>query len=104
MLNKKTTLQTAEMLAGTATDENLKKKYGTSVNEYMTREHAKEVRNQINVLRGEFEKFGKSKNSSLSLDELYEFLQKINVINNFNDFNIYIIIAYRKGNNPRRCI
>ena len=86
----KTTLQTAVMLADTAMDVNLKKKYGTSVNEYMTREHAKEVRNQINVLRGEFEKFGKSKNSSLSLDELYEFLQKINVINNFNDFNIYL--------------
>ena len=54
MLNKKTTLQTAEILAGSATDENLKKRYGTSVNEYMTREHAKEVRIQINKLRGEF--------------------------------------------------
>ena len=83
MLNKKTTLQTAEMLADTAMDENLKKKYGTSVNEYMTREHAKEVRNQINVLRGEFEKFGKSKNSPLTLDELFEFLKSENVINIF---------------------
>ena len=79
MLNKKTTLQTAEMLADTAVDENLKKRYGTSVNEYMSREHAKEVRNQINVLRGEFERYGKSKTSPLSLDELYDFLQKINV-------------------------
>ena len=79
MLNKKTTLQTAEMLADTAIDENLKKRYGTSVNEYMSREHAKEVRNQINVLRGEFEKYGKSKTSPLSLEELYDFLKKINV-------------------------
>ena len=76
MLNKKTTLQTAEMLAETAVDENLKKRYGTSVNEYMSREHAKEVRNQINVLRGEFEKYGKSKTSPLSLEELYDFLKK----------------------------
>ena len=45
----------------------------------MSREHAKEVRNQINVLRGEFEKYGKSKTSSLSLDELFDFLKKINV-------------------------
>ena len=61
MLNKKTTLQTAEILAGSATDENLKKRYGTSVNEYMTREHAKEVRIQINKLRGEFENSEKAK-------------------------------------------
>jgi len=79
MFNKKTTLQTAEMLADNAKDENLKKRYGTSVNEYMTREHAKEVRNQINVLRGEFEKIGKSKTSTLSLEELHNFLTKINV-------------------------
>ena len=79
MFNKKTTLQTAEMLADNAKDENLKKRYGTSVNEYMTREHAKEVRNQINVLRGEFEKIGKSKTSTLSLEELHDFLIKINV-------------------------
>ena len=79
MLNKKTTLQAAEMLADNAMDENLKKRYGTSVNEYMTREHAKEVRIQINKLRGEFEKFGKSKTSPLSLEELHDFLIKINV-------------------------
>jgi hypothetical protein len=79
MLNKKTTLQAAEMLADNAMDENLKKRYGTSVNEYMTREHAKDVRIRINELRAEFEKFGKSKNSPLSLDELHEFLTKINV-------------------------
>ena len=79
MFNKKTTLQTAEMLADTAMDENLKKRYGTSVNEYMTREHKKEVQNQINTLREEFGKIGKNKMSSLSFDELYDFLQKINV-------------------------
>ena len=81
---KKTTLQTAEMLADSAIDQNLKKRYGTSVNEYMTREHAKEVRNQINILRGEFEKIGKSKNSPLSIEELHDFLNKINVKIIFN--------------------
>ena len=84
MFDKKTTLQAAEMLADNAMDVNLKKRYGTSVNEYMTREHAKEVRNQINILRGKFEKIGKSKNSPLSIEELHDFLNKINVKIIFN--------------------
>jgi hypothetical protein len=81
MFTKKTTLQTAEILADSAVDNNLKKRYGTSVNEYMTRAYTKEVREKINVLRKEFEKIGKSKNSSISIDELYTFLSKINVRN-----------------------
>ena len=101
MFNKKTTLQTAEMLADTAMDENLKKRYGTSVNEYMTREHAKEVRNQINILRGEFEKIGKNKTSQLSLDDLYTFLQKINVYILFIIYGIFLYIANRKRNNSK---
>ena len=101
MFNKKTTLQTAEMLADTAIDENLKKRYGTSVNEYMTREHAKEVRNQINILRGEFEKIGKSKTSPLSLDDLYIFLQKINVYILFIIYGIFLYIANRERNNSK---
>ena len=79
MLNKKSTLQAAEMLAEGAVDENLKKRYGTSVNEYMTREHAKEVRNQINILRSEFEKIGKNKNSPITIEEIQDLLSKINV-------------------------
>ena len=71
------------MLADSAIDQNLKKRYGTSVNEYMTREHAKEMQNQINILRGEFEKIGKNKNSTLSLEELQNFLNKINLKINY---------------------
>ena len=96
MFNKKSTLQTAEMLADTAIAENLKKRYGTSVNEYMTREHAKEVQKQINVLRSEFEKIGKKKMSPISLDELYNFLQKINVTISFIMFHIIIYSQQKK--------
>ena len=78
-MNKKNTLQTVEMLQGSTLNENLKKKYGTSFNEYMSREHSKEVLQEINLLRGLFEKFGKSKTSNISLDELQDFLIKINV-------------------------
>ena len=49
----------------------------------MSREHSKEVLQEINLLRGEFQKFGKSKTSNISLDELQDFLIKINVKNIF---------------------
>ena len=87
-MNKNSTLQAVEMLTASNVNESLKKKYGTSVNEYMSREHSKEVLKEINLLRALFEKYGKSKTSSLSLDELQDFLMKINVI------NINIIIIY----------
>ena len=99
-MNKNGTLQAVEMLTANNINENLKKKYGTSVNEYMSREHSKEVLQEINLLRGLFEKYGKTKTSSLSLDELQDFLIKINVKN----INIIIIqyIANSKSYNVRR--
>ena len=60
-MNKNGTLQAVEMLTANNINENLKKKYGTSVNEYMSREHSKEVLQQINTLRNLFAKYGKSK-------------------------------------------
>lgn len=88
-MNKKNTLQTAEMLADSAFNENLKKRYGTSLNEYMSREHSKEVLQEINLLRSQFEKFGKTKTSTLTLNELQDILTKINV-------KIFYIIIYSK--------
>ena len=88
-MNKKNTLQTVEMLQGSTLNENLKKKYGTSFNEYMSREHSKEVLQEINLLRGQFEKFGKSKTSNISLDELQDFLIKINVKKKF--YNLLLL-------------
>jgi hypothetical protein len=77
-MNKKSTLQTVEMLSDITLNENLKKHYGTSVNEYMSREHSKEVLQEINLLRGLFEKYGKNKTSTLSLNEIQDFLSKLN--------------------------
>ena len=79
-MNKKSTLQTIEMLSDITLNENLKKHYGTSVNEYMSREHSKEVIKEINLLRSLFEKYGKNKTSSLTPLEIQDFLSKINVI------------------------
>lgn len=94
MLTKKTTLQAASMLAEGANDENLKSRYGTSVDEYMSREHAKEVRQKINDLRGEFLKIGKDKNDTLTFEELTNFFNQNNVTQNL--FYLIIIIKFIK--------
>ena len=93
-MNKKTTLQTVEMLQDSTLNINLQKRYGTSVNEYMSREHTKEVLQKINILRGLFENFGKTKTSSLSAFEVQDFLSKINVKKYF-----LLIFIYRKLRN-----
>jgi hypothetical protein len=72
-------LQTAQILAEGVTDENLKNRYGTSVNEYMTREHSKEIQKKINQLRDEFSKIGKNKNSQITFNELVSFFNERNV-------------------------
>ena len=97
-MNKKSTLQTVEMLSDITLNENLKKHYGTSVNEYMSREHSKEVLQEINLLRGLFEKYGKNKTSTLSLNEIQDFLYKLNVI---KIYLINLFIANPKTNRPR---
>ena len=93
-MNKKTTLQTVEMLQDSTLNTNLQKRYGTSVNEYMSREHTKEVLQKINILRGLFENFGKTKTSSLSAFEVQDFISKINVKKYF-----LLIFIYRKLRN-----
>lgn len=83
MYGKKNTLQTAQLFAEEITDENLKNRFGTSVNEYMGREHSKVIREKINSLRNEFTQIGKSKTDIITFDELVSFFNEKNV-------NIYI--------------
>ena len=82
MLKNKTTLQIAAMVAEDAADENLKNRYGTSIEENMSRDHAKDVRKKLNELRNEFKLINKDKNSEISIEELTQFLNKRNP-NNF---------------------
>jgi len=79
MYQKKNTLQTAQMFAEEITDENLKNRFGTSVNEYMGREQSKAIREKINTLRNEFTQIGKSKTDSITFDELISFFSERNV-------------------------
>ena len=84
MYQKKNTLQTAQMFAEEITDENLKNRFGTSLNEYMGREQSKANREKINTLRNEFTQIGKSKTDTITFDELTSFFNEKNV----NIFNI----------------
>ena len=84
MYQKNNTLQTAHMFAEEITDENLKNRFGTSLNEYMGREQSKAIREKINTLRNEFTQIGKSKTDTITFDELTSFFNEKNV----NIFNI----------------
>jgi len=79
MYQKKNTLQTAQMFAEEITDENLKNRFGTSLNEYMGREQSKAIREKINTLRNEFTQIGKSKTDTITFDELFSFFNEKNV-------------------------
>lgn len=85
MYGKKNTLQMAQMLAENITDENLKNRFGTSLNEYMEREQSKIIREKITSLRNEFTQIGKSKTDIITFEELVSFFNERNV-------NIYIYI------------
>ena len=79
MYGKKNTLQTAQLFAEKITDEKLKSRFGTSVNEYMGREHSKAIREKINLLRNEFTQIGKSKTDNITFEELISFFNERNV-------------------------
>ena len=79
MYQRKNTLQTAQMFAEEITDENLKNRFGTSLNEYMGREQSKAIREKINTLRNEFTQIGKSKTDTITFDELTSFFNEKNV-------------------------
>ena len=89
MYGKKSTLQTAQMFVEGVTDENLKNRYGTSVNEYMSHEQSKRIQEKINMLRNEFAQIGKSKNNPITFDELKSFFNERNV--NKKYINIILI-------------
>ena len=92
MIQRKNTLQAANEVAEEAVDIDLKKRYGTSIEEYMTRGHAKEIRKKINSLRQEFQSIDKDKDSLITKDELRDFFNKknVNIL-----YNLYKIAKWR---------
>ena len=79
MYEKKNTLKTAQMFVEGVTDQNLKNRFGTSVNEYMTHEQSKIIQEKINLLRNEFAQIGKSKTNPITFNELLSFFKERNV-------------------------
>ena len=92
MIHRKNTLQAANEVAEDAVDIDLKKRYGTSIEEYMSREHAKEIRKEINSLRQEFQSIDKDKDSIITKEELRDFFNKknVNIL-----YNLYKIAKWR---------
>lgn len=79
-MQKKKTIIEAQMLAESAVDKNLKNRYGTSVDENMSRSHAKDVQTKIHTLRDSFKQFlDKDKFSPLTFNDLTEFFIQTNV-------------------------
>jgi hypothetical protein len=78
------------MFAEEITDENLKNRFGTSVNEYMGREQSKAIREKINTLRNEFTQIGKSKTDTITFEELISFFSERNVNISFHIYNFFI--------------
>ena len=91
MIKHKTTLQADSNIEKESVDQNLKARYGTSVEEYMSREHKKELRQEINNLRNEFKYMNKSKNSYITPEELLEFLKSKDSSKNYDDDYVYKI-------------
>ena len=88
-LQRKTTLQTANLIATTSVDQSLRQKYGTSVDEFMSREHQKEIQKQIGELRQQFQVINKDKNSFISKEELVDFFSNKN---QYNEVNLFFYI------------
>jgi hypothetical protein len=95
MIQRKTTLEAATTLVEGTVDEKLKQRYGTSVDEYMTYQHTKDIRKEIGKLRKEFEIINKEKNSYLTKEDLVEFFNTKTVkIIKYITQNIYIEIQF----------
>lgn len=91
MIKHKTTLQAVSSIEKESVDQNLKARYGTSVEEYMSREHKKELRQEINNLRNEFKFMNKTKNSYITPEELIEFLKSKDSSKNYDEEYVYKI-------------
>ena len=57
-------------------DSKLRDRYGTSVDEFMSKEYQVHIQNRIRQLRGMFQQINKDKNSFISVDELTEYFNQ----------------------------
>lgn len=78
-IQRKTTIQTSNVIAEDMVDKVLRERYGTSIDEYMSKEYQKQLQAKIRKLREEFFEINKDKNSYISLDELCDFFNRKNV-------------------------
>jgi hypothetical protein len=77
MEDSRATSAIATQLTSQLLDDNLMKRYGTSLNVNMGREYQKHLEKKYLRLKSEFDKINKNTDEIISLDELTDFINEI---------------------------
>ena len=94
-LNRTSTLQHASNVFVNVLDPQLRERYGTSVDEFMSKEHQAQIQKRIRELRKKFQEINKDKNSFISVEELTNYFNQTKR-NVYNLYTILINLLYRK--------
>lgn len=86
-INRTSTIQHASNLFESAKDSKLCERYGTSVDEFMSKEHQVEIQKRIRQLRGIFQQINKDKNSFISIDELMDYFNQTKLESDVHSFH-----------------
>ena len=89
-INRTSTMQHASNVIANVMDKNLCERYGTSVDEFMSKEHQVEIQRRIRELRGLFHRINKDKNSFISIDELMDYFNETKLEQDVQPYHIYI--------------
>ena len=84
-LSRKNSAELMAVLTSKLLDDNLMKRYGTSLNVNMGREYQKYLDNKYLQLKAEFDKINKNTDDVISLEELTDFINdKAKEVNYYN--------------------
>ena len=76
-ITRTSTIQNASnVFNNVVVDSKLRDRYGTSVDEFMSKEYQLHIQNRIRTLRSMFQKINKDKNSFISVDELTDYFNQ----------------------------
>jgi hypothetical protein len=76
MVDRKNTLDIASFLTQQLLDDNLMKRYGTSLNVNMGREYQKHLEKKYHQLKTEFDSINKNTDDIITIDELTDFINE----------------------------
>jgi hypothetical protein len=79
MVDRRNTLDVASILTQQLLDDNLMKRYGTSLNVNMGREYQKHLEKKYSRLKAEFDSINKNTDDIITIDELTDFINDLAV-------------------------